>query len=489
MSTLDLDRSKDGLYYAEQIRKKAVSPKELVEDAFLKIEKENPRLNAVTHTRREKALQEAVAKDISSKPFGGVPILVKGLGQNLAGEPSTSGSTLLKNHVAQKTSHYVEALQDAGFIVIGQTNTPEFGFKNITEPDLYGPTRNPWNTAYSPGGSSGGAAAAVTSGMTPVAGASDGGGSIRIPASFTGLVGLKPTRGRTPIGPGAGRNWQGASISFALTKSIRDTAAMLDALQVVQPAAAFQTPLFEKGYLNALKEKPAKKFRIAFSLASPIHSVVSEEAKQAVLDTVKWLEANGHQVTEAAPDIDGIHLMKSYYIMNSGETTAMLEGIEQSLQRKLTIEDMELVTWALFNAGKSLSAASYSHTLNTWDQTAETMAHFNETYDLYLTPATAEAAPKVGAEWQSEAILERMRHISSFSSAEQQQIVWDMFDKSLPVTPFGMQANLTGQPAISLPTHLTASGLPIGVQFTAPKGKEDWLLTLGQEMEQDGQFI
>src|SRR5699024_1671311 len=253
----------------------------------------------------------------------------------------------------------------------------------------------------------------------------------------------------TPIGPGAGRNWQGASISFALTKSIRDTAAMLDALQVVQPAAAFQTPLFEKGYLNALTEKPAKKFRIAFSLTSQIHSVISEEAKQAVLDTVKWLEANGHQVTEATPDIDGIHLMKSYYIMNSGETTAMLEGIEQSLQRKLTIEDMELVTWALFNAGKSLSAASYSQSLNTWDQAAETMATFNETYDLYLTPATAETAPKVGTQWQSAATLERMRQIDSFSSAEQQQIVWEMFEKSLPITPFGMQANLTGQPSIS----------------------------------------
>ncbi|SFH79282.1 amidase [Pisciglobus halotolerans] len=483
------DRTKDGLYYVEQVQKKLVSPKELVEKAFCKIEKENPILNAVTHTRKEKALQEAKKQDFSGKVYGGIPILVKGLGQDLAGEPSTSGAKLLKNNRAKQTSHFAAMLQKAGFIVIGQTNTPEFGFKNITEPELYGPARNPWNTNHSPGGSSGGAAAAVASGMSPVAGASDGGGSIRIPASFTGLVGLKPTRGRTPIGPGVGRNWQGASISFALTKSIRDTAAMLDALQVVQPAAAFQTPLFESGYINLLKEKSAKKFRVAFSLASPVGSAVSEEAKQAVLDTVKWLEANGHQVTEAAPDIDGIHLMKSYYLMNSGETTAMLEGIEQSLQRKLTIEDMELVTWVLFQAGKSISAASYSQSLNTWDQAAETMATFNETYDLYLTPATAETAPKVGTQWQSAATLERMRQIDSFSSAEQQQIVWEMFEKSLPITPFGMQANLTGQPSISLPTYLAANGLPLGIQFTAPKGKEDWLLAIGQEMEQDGQFI
>ena len=280
-----INREQDGLFYAEQIRNKSVTPKELVEQAFQLIEKENPQLNAVIHMRKEKALKEAEERDFNGKPYGGVPILVKGLGQSLAGEPSTSGSHLLKNSVATQTSHFTQALMDAGFIVIGQTNVPEFGFKNITEPELYGPSRNPWNLDYSPGGSSGGAAASVASGMVPVAGASDGGGSIRIPASFTGLVGLKPTRGRTPVGPGSGRNWQGASISFALTKSIRDTAAMMDVLQTVQPAAAFQTPLFTDGYSNAL-EKPTPTFRIAYSLESPVLSEVSEDAKQAVLKTV-----------------------------------------------------------------------------------------------------------------------------------------------------------------------------------------------------------
>lgn len=484
-----LNREEDGLFYAEQLQNKVISPKELVEQSFQVIEKENPALNAVIHHRKEKALKEAEERDFSGTPFGGIPILVKGLGQSLAGEPSTSGSSLLKNSVAARTSHFTQALIDAGFIVIGQTNVPEFGFKNITEPELYGPSRNPWNSDYSPGGSSGGAAAAVASGMVPIAGASDGGGSIRIPASFTGLVGLKPTRGRTPIGPGSGRNWQGASISFALTKSIRDTAAMMDVLQTIQPAAAFQTPLFAEGYMNHLHYAPKKTFKIAYSLESPVLSKVSEEAQQAVLKTVEWLRAQGHSVVEKTPEIDGVHLMKSYYVMNSGETTAMMGNIESALQRKLTINDMELVTWVLYNAGKTISAAAYSNTLSTWDQAAEVMANFNESFDLFLTPATADSAPKVGTEWQDEAMLNRMRNITEVDSTEQQQVVWDMFSESLPITPFGMQANLTGQPSISLPVHLTKDGLPLGVQFTAPKGREEWLLAIGRDMEADGQFI
>lgn len=485
---IDLNRQEDALHFAELVRTRQASPKELLAEAIRKIEEQNSALNAVIHTRFKKALEEAETRDFSGKPFGGVPILLKELGQTLAGEPSTSGAKLFQDAVSSRTSHYTQALLDAGFIVLGQTNVPEFGFKNITEPELYGSTRNPWNTDYTPGGSSGGAAAAVASGMVPVAGASDGGGSIRIPASFTGLVGLKPTRGRTPVGPGSGRGWQGASIDFALTKSIRDTAAMLDVLQTVQPAAAFQTPLFTEGYTHALAQRSKRSFRIAYSLESPIHSVVSEEARAAVLKTVKWLEDQGHTVEEKAPEIDGIDLMKSYYIMNCGETTAMLEGVEQNLGRPFTLDDMELVTWGLYHAGKKVSAADYSNTLKTWDRAAEVMADFRQSYDLYLTPATDEA-PRVGHPWQTPALIEKMARIAEFEQAEQQQIVWDMFGDSLPVTPYGMQANLTGEPAISLPVHLTQAGLPLGVQFIAPKGKEDWLLQIGQEMEEAGLFI
>ena len=264
---------------------------------------------------------------------------------------------------------------------------------------------------------------------------------------------------------------------------------MMDALQTVQQSAAFQTPLFERGYLNALADSEPKKFRVAYSLVSPVHGSVSDEAKAAVLKTVRWLEQNGHQVVEEKPAIDGVSLMESYYIMNSGETAAMFANIEKGLQRPITKSDMELMTWVLFNAGQSISASTYSNSIAAWDTAAEVMADFHQTYDLYLTPATADVAPRVDAKLQTDEQLERMHHVTEMNAKDQQKIVWDMFAASLDITPFTQQANLTGQPAISLPVHLSAkSGLPIGVQFTAPKGNEDWLLAIGQEMEQDGLF-
>lgn len=480
-----INREEDALHFARLVRNKVVSPKELVVQAIDKIKKENPALNAVIHPRFEAALKEAESLDYTGKPFGGVPILVKDMGQTLAGEPSTSGSVLLKDKISPKTSHFTQKLLDAGFIVIGQSNVPEFGFKNITDARIYGPARNPWNPNYSPGGSSGGAGAAVAAGMVPVAGASDGGGSVRIPASFTGLVGLKPTRGRMPVGPGSGRNWQGASIDFTLTKSIRDTVAMLEATQTIQLAAAFQTPLLPKGFIV----NGRRKFRVAYSLQSPVLSDVGVEARAAVMKMVRWLEANGHEVVEKDPDYDGVALMESYYIMNCGETTSMLQGMEKSLSRSYTLDDMELVTWVLYQAGKNVSAAAYSNTLKRWDATAEVMAHFHEDFDLLLTPTTAEAAPLVDTDWQSANLKEKMANIQEFSASEQQKIVWDMFALSLPITPFGMQANLTGAPSLSLPVHVTKAGMPLGVQFTAPKGREDWLLGLGEAIEADGLFI
>ena len=484
-----MKRTEDAIYFRELIHNKKISPKELVKHSIQEIKSQNDQLNAVIHPRFEKALEESESRKFNDTFFGGIPILLKGLGQSLAGEPHTSGAKLFQNNMSNQTSHYTKALLDAGFIVLGQTNTPEFGFKNITEPELYGPTRNPWNTNYSPGGSSGGAATAVASGMVPIAGASDGGGSIRIPASFTGLVGLKPTRGRTPVGPGSGRGWQGASIDFGLTKSVRDTAALLDMLQTIQPAAAFQVPLFQEGYLAQLDASRKKVFRIAYSLQSPIHSPVSKEAKKAVLNMVSWLEKEGHFVEERTPEIDGLTLMRSYYMMNCGETTAMLQNVEKGLDRKFCLDDMELVTWVLYHAGKTVRAADYSNTIKNWDHAAEIMATFRESYDLFLTPATADSAPKVGVQWQTKELMEKMKRIEDFNFVEQQQIVWDMFADSLPITPFGMQANLTGEPSISLPVHLTKEGLPIGVQFTGPKGKEDWLLHIAKDIEDSGLFI
>ena len=342
----------DATDMAALIRKKETTPQELLELSFQQLEKVNPELNAITSARKEKVLEEAKNVNVENSPFAGVPLLLKNISQAVKGEPLTSGAKLLKTMTAEHDSHFIKKLRDAGFLFMGHTNTPEFGLKNITEPETHGATRNPWNTDYSPGGSSGGSAAAIASGIVPMAGASDGGGSIRIPASFTGLFGLKPTRGRTPVGPGVGRQWQGASIDFALSRSVRDSAAMLDILQTVQPEAAFQTPLFPGSYKEAMQHLFEKPLKIAYSTKSPVGTPVSEGAKTAVAKTVKWLEKQGHIIEEVDNGVDGIQLMKDYFLMNSGEISMVVAQLEKAIGREVTADDVEIETWVLNQADR-----------------------------------------------------------------------------------------------------------------------------------------
>ncbi|MFD1360879.1 amidase [Lentibacillus salinarum] len=474
----------DATDIAELIKMNEMRPPEFLELAFQRLEEVNPALNAVVHDRKSRVMSEAETID-TNRPFPGVPMLLKNLSQSLAGEMLTSSAKIMKETVSQRDSHFVGKLREAGFMLMGHTNTPEFGLKNITEPELYGPTRNPWITNHSPGGSSGGAAAAIAAGVVPVAGASDGGGSIRIPASFTGLFGLKPTRGRTPVGPGVGRQWQGASIDFALSKSVRDSAALLDLLQIVQPEAAFQTPLFDGNYAEAMTEGFAKPMHIAFSTASPVGTPVSEDAREAVVKAVKWLESQGHIVEEQANDVNGIDLMRHYYIMNSGEIASVVNQLEQAIGKPVTADDLEIETWLLNEAGKSVSAAEYSASLAAWDQAAAQMAAFHRTYDFHITPATAFPAPEVGELTYSTEQQGMFRDkIKGLDKSGQQELIYEMFLPSLTYTPFTQLANLTGQPAMSVPVHKTTVGLPLGVQVMAAKGNEDMLLKLAGQMEQ-----
>ncbi|MGG4038309.1 amidase [Heyndrickxia ginsengihumi] len=481
--------SYDPVGLAQLLKKKEISAQEVVEVAFQRLEKVNKQLNAVIRTRKEKVLDEIQSLNVMEQPFAGVPILLKDISQTIKGEPMTNGSKLFMKNRAAKDSNFVATLRKTGFLFLGHTNVPEFGLKNITEPEIYGAAKNPWNECYSPGGSSGGAAASVAAGIVPLAGGNDGGGSIRIPASFTSLVGLKPTRGRTPVGPGVGRQWQGASIDFILSRTVRDSAALLDYLQTIQPEAAFQTPLYNGSFFNDVQHHDKQRFRIAFSTKSPVGTPVSEEAKAAVYQTVKWLEAEGHIVEEKENGVNGVRLMENYYLMNAGEMAAMFLSLEKMLGRSLTYDDMEIVSWVLYKAGERVSAAEFALSIEEWDIAAMQMASFHQTYDLFLTPTTAFPAPKIGELMQTEQDIEKLMNIEKLSSLEQQQLIYDMFEPSLTFTPFTQLANLTGQPAISVPVHKTKNGLPLGVQFIAPKGRENWLLNLAHDIEQSDLWI
>lgn len=478
----------DATAMAEAVRKKEVSAVELVNQTIEKIEALNPKINAVVYKQYDEALKIATSKQFGQAPFAGVPLLLKDLGQEQVGVISTSGSVLFSDYRCTRTDYYVSALEKLGFIIVGRTNTPEYGFKNISDSRLHGSVSLPLDFSRNAGGSSGGAAAAIASGMVPLAAASDGGGSIRIPASFNGLIGLKPTRGRIPVGPNSYRGWQGASTTFALTKTVRDTRNLLYYLQTCQLESPFPLPLLTKESLFSPKIKSALK--IAFSDKSPIDAPVSQVAKKALKKTLSFLEELGHEIYELEEEpIDGIAAMQSYYLMSSVETAAMFDKIEYNLGRKMQQEDMELMTWAIYQSGQKILAKDFTTCLEQWDQFSAQMARFHQTYDLYLTPTTADVAPKKDEFLLSRELQEQLQQIEFYSVSEQQDLIWKMFEKSLGWTPFTQQANLTGQPSISLPVYQDDSGLPIGVQMTAAKGKENLLISIAQIIEEAGMFL
>ncbi|MFC4736648.1 amidase family protein [Bacillus daqingensis] len=459
---VDEYRNMDATALAAGLKSGDVRTAEVQAAAEKTIQQWNPLLNAIV-----RRVQPDVEQD---GPFAGVPFVVKDISQAIKGVRLSAGSKLLTAPAAAD-SHLVRKWRQAGLRIIGQTNTPEFGLKNITEPKTFGATRNPHDMNRSPGGSSGGAAAAVAAGMVPAAGASDGGGSIRIPASFSGLVGLKPTRGRTPVGPGAGRQWQGAAIDFVLTRTVRDCASLLQASQTFQPEAAFPWPTLPEAAF-ALRD-PAKSMRIAFSLDSPVGTTVSFEAQESVRRAVSFLEEQGHAAEEQQPDIDGRSLMRNYYTMNAGEMRSVVQQLEQA---GLSVDGsgLELESWMLQEAGRYVDAAAYSNSLKSWDETAARMQDFHDTFDLYITPATASRAPLTGELTKTTEEEERMRE-RMLHGGDRLELIEEMFEPSLCYTPFTQLANLSGQPAISIPAG-SDRGMPLGIQVMAAKGREDLLL-------------
>lgn len=478
---------KDATAMAEAVRAGQVSPKELVMDTIRKANALNPDLNAIISTRYEKALKEADKRDFTDKPFAGVPIYLKDLGMDMKDELSGSGSILFKDTIASKTDYYVQALEDLGFIILGKTNTPEYGFKNISDSRTFGIVNLPFDKSRNAGGSSGAAAALISAGITVISPASDGGGSIRIPASFNGLIGLKTSRGRIPSGPNPYRRWQGAAVQFAITKSVRDTRNLLYYLQDCQLESPFPLPILTK---EELFDSQLPHMKVAYLTKNPDGTDLGSEAKQAVLNAVQFLKDKGYEVVEleSAP-IDMKELISHYYVMNSVETASMFAGIEKFLGRPVIKADMEPMTWAIYQSGQMILAKDYTAMMHVWDNYSAIMDVFHKTYDLLLTPTTHDVAPKHGQINPSPQLLEKLANAEKFMPAEQMQLVTEMFRPGLALNPYTPLANLTGQPAINLPTHQTKSGLPLGIQFMAAKGREDLLLQVAQLFEDNGKLM
>ncbi|MBA4394083.1 MAG: amidase [Desulfobacca sp.] len=476
--------SYDALALAELVRQGKVTPLELCEEAIERIEGINPKINAVV-TRLFDQGRQAASKPLPDGPFSGVPMLLKDLDYAYAGVPMTSGCKALKDFVPTYDSEMVLRFKKAGTVIIGKTNTPEFGLLGITEPELFGPCRNPWNTSHTPGGSSGGSAAAVAAGIVPMAAGGDGGGSIRIPSAYCGLFGVKPSRGRNPSGPEYGQVWLGAVQNHVLTRSVRDSAAMLDATQGADRGAPYEIRPPARPFLEEIGKETGQ-LKIAFNSQSPIGTPVHPECLRAVEEAAKLLEGLGHHLEEARPDLDGKGLAQSYLTLYFSLVAAQLEDLEGVLKRKAKPGDVELLTWTLGLLGRSFSAGYLYRALLRWDQAARQMGRFFQKYNLYLTPTTASPPAKIGELQPKAAEVFSMKAVNTLKLGrllKGTSLVDQMAEKSLERTPFTQLANLTGLPAMSVPLSWTADHLPCGVQFVGPFGDEATLFRLAAQLE------
>ncbi len=483
----------DATYYAQEVKAGRLTASQLVDWALENIQALNPSLHAVAHVQAESARAQAQTHDqlwrqLSESErqelpaFFGVPILLKDLGQLQAGEPSYAGAQLMADYIANQTSYFVESIQALGFIVVGRTNVPEFGFKNISDAQFTGAVSYPGDLTRNAGGSSGGAAAALKAGMVPIVTASDGGGSIRIPASFCGLIGLKPSRGRVPVGPDGYRGWQGASVHFALTKSVRDTWTLLEGLQVEQWAAPYMVPRLSPGPLTL----PQRPLRIAYLLDSPLTPQVRLDVANLLRQTVERLAGMGHELVPVDFPVDVIAAARDYTTMNAVETVAMMRGFEASLGRALTPDDMEPMTWGIYQAGLPWDAADYSQLLGRWDQLAADMENFFQDYDLLLTPGTNGPAPLHGSFAASAEMAQRLLNQEDLAKEARTDLIMERWQDSWAYTPWTFLQNLAGQPAIMLPLGKSSEGLPLGVQLWAGKGQERVLCQLAAAFEAAG---
>lgn len=447
-------KQKDGQDLANMVRSGQVTSEELVNMAYDIIAKENPSLNAVITTRRQEAIEEARKLKDTNQPFLGVPLLVKGLGHSIKGGETNNGLIYADGKISTFDSSYVKKYKDLGFIILGQTNFPEYGWRNITDSKLYGPTHNPWNLAHNAGGSSGGSAAAIAIGMTPIASGSDAGGSIRIPSSWTGLVGLKPTRG---LVSNEKPDSYSTAVHFPLTKSSRDAETLLTYLK-----KSDQTLVS----VNDLKSLP-----IAYTLKSPMGTEVSQDAKNAIMDNVTFLRKQGFKVTEIDLPIDGRALMRDYSTLAIGMGGAF-STIEKDLKKHgFTKEDVDPITWAVHviyqNSDKAELKKSIVEAQKHMDDYRKAMEKLHKQFPIFLSPTTASLAPLNTDPYVTEKDKRAIYNMENLSQEERIALFNRQWEPMLRRTPFTPIANMTGLPAISIPTYLSESGLPIGTMLMA----------------------
>lgn len=452
----------DGLGLAELVHKGEIKATELAEEAIGRIEKHNPDLNAVV-TPLFDVGRSAAANPVDG-PFRGVPFLLKDIFGDLEGVETRSGSRFMSGVPAAQDATLVKRFKAAGVSILGKTNVPEFGLLPTTESALYGPARNPWNTARSTGGSSGGSAAAVAAGIVPLAHANDGGGSIRIPAACCGLVGLKPTRARNPLGPVLGDVMGGLIHEHVVSRTVRDSAAMLDCTAGPEPGDPYRAPPQERPYLEEVGRDPGK-LRIAYSTTDLGGKKLDPECVKAIEESAKLLRDLGHTVEEAAPDIPMDMMSGSFMAVWAAGLAAGIDAFAMANGRTPGDNELEGLTWGLYQAGKAVTASDYQMAQGAFQMLGREMARFHRTYDLWMT--TTLGAPPL--------------ELGSIDITNRDPV--EAFAPIIDYVPFTALENATGQPAISLPLHWSEDGLPVGVMFAAAFGGEDLLYRLAGQME------
>lgn len=473
-------REHDAVALAESVRNGETTPGELLDAATARAEQVNGTINAISEPMYA-AARERAGSELSG-PLAGVPFLLKDLGHEWAGSTCNYGSRALRGTTQDETSTVVRRWLDAGLVVFGRTNSPELGIKGITEPEAFGPTRNPWNPEHTAGGSSGGAAAAVASGIVPLAGASDGGGSIRIPAASCGLFGLKPGRGLVPAGPAQSESFYGAALDGVVSRTVRDSAAGLDALIGPDPAGPYPSSRPERSFTGEIERDP-RPLRIGFSASSALGDP-HPAAVAALTDAAELLESLGHQVEEVPMPADLDALAIDFLRAWTVKVAAQLDEAQRT--RGVRASAFELDTRLLAAGGRATSGPEHLATVEHWHRHTRRLAAFHQDYDLLLTPALAGPPVRVGALTTpagKRALGKAILGLGLGRLVRSTGLIDQVARENLKHVPYTQLANLTGRPAMSVPLHWTGDGLPLGVQFVGPLGGEGTLFGLAAQLE------